>query len=34
MSGIEIPASKSKKVGVFTIHELEDGTTCAEVKFS
>ena len=34
MSGVEVPEGKSRKVGTFTIHELEDGTTCAEVKFS
>lgn len=34
MSGVEVPEGRSRKIGTFTIHELEDGTTCAEVKFS
>ena len=34
MSGVEVPEGKSRKIGIFTTNQLEDGSIYAEVKFN
>ena len=34
MSGVEVPEGKSRKIGIFTANQLEDGSIYAEVKFN